>query len=406
VGSTLPGELELNDPQVLVTRDIVAYGHVAVADPERPYDQNHVLYFGRDGQMESAILARYDFTLPDTFPDSVQVDATTVTGVTLRLFRLQAYASTIDTLGEGEPAPTKVFEVYGLVDTLDTSLYPGPEPAYGALLAAEQDNGSSIFIDLPVAAFLDWYTDGMPGLIIREGMGSDPGLVGYAASELTEYNEIELEHEDTQVGPIIIVTLDESLDLAPLIYVPVADVSTMHPLEPAPASAAGGLVVRTHLRDYPYFAFDLSDLPPGSYINRAELYLAADTLANRGPLTTLVLSEIPVAAVAADTITLDVLDQASAVDGVVSADPRSVPGDEAPWLGFDVTESVQRFANGVFEEPVVWLLTGAEDVFPAYDYSILDPDFYLTRFGFHGTADGDLAPRLRITYTVFSGGGQ
>jgi len=403
VGVTAPGELQLNPAQVTVVKDVSSYGHVAVVDPQRPYDQNQVLYVGHDDYFRSAILVRYDFALPDTFPASVSLDETTVDSVYIRFFRLHAYDATLDSTGAGEPIPAKVYQVHELADTLDASRYPGPEPALGRSVAQTPAVSDLLQIPLPVSAFLAWAADGMTGLAVDEGPGSEPGLIGYASSELTEYSQIGLESADAKVGPVMVVVLDPALGIAPLAFVPVSDVSTMEILEPAPASAVQGMVVRTHVRDYPWFTFDLSSLPPGSFINRAELLLAPDTLANMGPLTTLVLSEIPLAAVDRDTIDLDVLDQATAVDGRVNVDPRSL-GAGAPWLGFTATGSVQRFVNGVFEEPMVWLLSGPEDTFQQYDTSTLDPDFYLARIAFKGTGAGNLAPRLRITYTVFSGG--
>ena len=417
VGVTAPGELDLNPVQVTVVRDVAAYGHVAVKDPERPYDQNHVLYVGEDDHFASEILVRYDLALPDSFPADVTLDAVTVDSVYLRFFRLHAYDAvqavvdtvTGDTLSRPRPLPEKVYEVFELADTLDTSRYPGPPPPVARQLAVTDRVGDLVKIPLSVSVFLDWLDAGaMTGLDIREGSGSDPGLVGYASSELTEYDQIQLEHEDTRVGVVLVVILDPALDLPEdlqrLVFVPTADVSTMHRLEAAPTSPLDGMVVRTHLRDYPWFAFDLSSLPPGSYVNRAELLLAPDTTANAGPLTTLVLSEAPRSLVETDTLSLDDLVEVTAVAGLTSVDPRSA-GAGAPWFGFTVTGSVQRFANDVFSEPTVWLLTGAEDAFRAYDTSILDPDFYLARIGFHGTAAGAVAPKLRITYTVFSGGG-
>jgi len=69
-------------------------------------------------------------------------------------------------------------------------------------------------------------------------------------------------------------------------------------------------------------------------------------------------------------------------------------------LAFDVTTLVQRVVNDVYTDPRGLVLTAGEDVFPTYDLTTVDPDFYFTEFRFFGTAAADsLRPRLEITYS-------
>ena len=68
---------------------------------------------------------------------------------------------------------------------------------------------------------------------------------------------------------------------------------------------------------------------------------------------------------------------------------------------FDLTSTVQRWANGVYGEPLLFALLPAEDFLTAYNSNSWAPDVFWQRFRFYGTAAADTndRPRLLIHYT-------
>jgi len=408
VGAGIPSELDLDDPTVLKIRTLAINGSLTLSDPDKPFDQFEVLYFGHRGEEASSILARYDFSsLQDSVGQDVVINEANIKSVTLRLFRMKAYESTDTTVAGIE----KDFEIWTLSDTLDTSLYPGDEPAVEFLIADEHGVGSAIFIDLPETRFVDWWQNGHTGIMIKEGDGSDEGLVGYASAELELYSQIDLEDDETVVGPTITVTFEDALDVGAQTFAPIADVSTFHAADSQSEDFDGGIMMRTHMRTYPWFRIDLDGLPENILVNRAILRCAVDTSRGYGPLAALVLSEVPIATVeGVDTLTLDEFGDAVAlVEGQVNVDPTYIAEDMAPWVGWDVTNSIQRYVNGVVSGGTGLILSDGEDVFSSYDIALWDPEFYLTRYWFFGTAEPeageeDMRPYLEITYTTFTGG--
>ncbi len=416
VGTALPGELQLNTQQTVFVETLAVSGRVAVKDEALSYDHNELLYFGIQGADASSILAHYDVsTLPDSLPAGVVIDETTVTSVKLRLFRTEAYAAVPDSLlDEVHPLlpqnPLKVFETHTLAAPLDVALYPGPEPALAAQIASQEGSGASVFLDLPVEQFLLWMTSGMNGLLIREGAGSQPGLVGYAAVDMTTagYQEIDLVGAGTTVGPVLTVAYRNpaaELDTA-FVFEPDVDVSTFHALAAPPADLAAGIEVQTHLRRYPYFFPDLADLPDDILINRAVLRLAID--ANSfGPVESLVLHEVPLSLLAGrDTVTIQEIEAAAVTSaGNLVVDIGQMIFDEETWVGFDVTGTLQRARNGALAPDTVLLLTAGEDFGGFAISGNYSPDFYFGRMLFLGTGYAAQKPHFEITFTPFSGGG-
>lgn len=416
VGAGLPGQLQVNTPQTVFVGTLAVSGRVAVKDASLSYDHNELLYFGNQDADASAILAHYDLTtLPDSLPEGALLDETTVTSVKLRLFRTEAYAAVPDSLVDVvhplvPQNPQKVFETFTLAAPLDVALYPGPEPATAAQIGSQSGTGASVFLDLPVPQLLAWVASGMNGLLIREGGGSQPGLVGYASVDMTTsgYQEIDLVGAGTTVGPVLTVAYRNpaaDLDTA-FVFEPDADVSTFHVLAPPPADLAAGLEVQTHLRRYPYFFPDLAGLPDDILINRAVLRLAIDA-GSFGPVESLVLHEVPLSLLAGrDTITVQEIEEAAVVsDGILAVDIGQMIYDEETWVGFDITGTVQRALNGALAPDTVLLLTAGEE-FGGYQVSgNYSPDFYFGRMLFLGTAHPSLPPHFEITFTPFSGGG-
>jgi hypothetical protein len=418
VGATVPGEISLNPPITDVFTGYARSGVVAVVNQARHFDKSEVLYLGRQDGEASSILARYDFsTLPDSLFAGAVIDDQTITDVRLRLFRTLAYAEP-DTVYEDAPAPLlpvnplKRFRVYSLAEPFDVAAYPGPEPATGALLATLEDQGNTIFIDLPVGSFLDWYENGQDGLLIGEGDGSEPGLIGYASVDMSRlgYNEIDRVGAGTAVGPTITVgyatTANPAFADTSFVFKPTADVSTFHVLNPAIEDFGENIEVQTHLRRMPWFFPDLSALPDGVLINRAVLRLSVAE-GTFGINESFSLHEVPLSLLAdRDTVTLAELDENSlTITGQTNVDLAALLAGDSQWIGFDVTSTVQRWANGVFDEETVFLLTASEK-FAGYTTSgSYDAGFYLGRYLFAGSDDAALRPHFEITYTLFSGGG-
>jgi len=416
VGAGLPGELQTNTPLTVFVENLAVGGRVAVRDETLSYDRNELLYFGSQGADASSILAHYDVsTLPDSLPAGAVLDETTVTSVKLRLFRTEAYAAVPDSLADVvhplvPQNPLKVFDIFTLAAPLDAALYPGPEPATAAQIGSQSGTGATVFLDLPVPQLLAWVTSGMNGLLIREGGGSEPGLVGYASVDMTTsgYQEIDLVGAGTEVGPVLLVAYRDpvaELDTA-FVFTPDADVSTFHALAPPPADLAAGIEVQTHLRRCPYFFPDLAGLPADILINRAVLRLAIDP-GSFGPVESLVLHEVPLSLLAGrDTITLQEIEAAAVTaTGSLAVDIGQMIFDEEVWVGFDITGTVQRTLNGALAPDTVLLLTAGED-FGGYQVSgNYSPDFYFGRMLFLGTAHPAQPPHFEITFTPFSGGG-
>jgi hypothetical protein len=250
--------------------------------------------------------------------------------------------------------------------------------------------------------FRGWVNAGQTvGLIIALGADSDAGLVGFGARELVRYSEIESVGVGTIVAPNFIVEFNDGVTPR-LLLAPVADTSTFEVVPPAPAALADiadGFVLRTCLRSYPALNFDFSRLPDDVLINRAVLRLTNNQELAFGNSEAIVVSEFNSANLAAapsDTMTFAELDEATyVITGQTSLDPTKVR-----HLAFDVTTLVQRLVNDVYADPRGLVLTAGEDIFPTYDLTSVDPDFYFTEFRFFGTtAEDSLKPRLEITYS-------
>jgi hypothetical protein len=159
------------------------------------------------------------------------------------------------------------------------------------------------------------------------------------------------------------------------------------------------LVVRSHLRSNPLLGFSLDGLPEGAVVNRAELMVTLDSTRSYGPAEAIVCCETPVSSFPpeSDSYLLDDLPirlkAAAGVMGIETAAKRRVR--------FDLTSTVQRWANGVYGEPLLFALLPAENFLSAYNSNSWAPDVFWQRFWFYGTvaADPTDRPRLLIHYT-------
>jgi hypothetical protein len=381
---------------------LAGHGNVSVTDPNLPYADYQLLYFGRQGTEESSILAHYDFAaFADTFSQAV-VDTANIKSFRLFLYLISFYQNE---LAADSTKISKYYEILEVTEPFTSEQFPGPSPAVDPnrlnpdLVLA--DANAILFFYLNKQKFVDWYEDpaSHQGLLVREAdiPGNDPGLLGFAATGFGFAGSlIDPDLAGTLVGPALNVEFrDPPNTFARLL--PTVDLSTLERLDPIPPDFTESFTLRTHLRSYPYLAFDIDLLPPAVFIERAVLGVVNDTTRSYGPLQSIVVSEIGAdfASVPEDTVTLDELQAAAdRVTGRTNIDPVT-----ETRLEFNVTSTVQRAINGAFAGPARLLLTGGESFFPAEDLGP-NPDFYLMRYVFHGTGAADsLRPYLKIVYS-------
>ncbi len=374
----------------------------AVVDTAHPFPRQQVLYVGKQGSERSSILVRYDFSVfRGSEWDTVDFTVDNIQSVKLRLQGLKYYGDLL--LPGGElGALVKRLVVHTLVDTLDPSLYPGPEPAVGGRLSSvEEGSGQEIILPLPRATFLAWAAAGRhTGVRISEGdsVGSQEGIVGYASRDLTLPASLLAPLDSgTIVGPNLLVEFREPAQIVRL--TPIADVSTLSAIDPLPDGPADGLAVRSHLRSNPLLGFSLAGLPAGAVVNRAVLTVTLDSTRSYGPAEAIVCCETPASSFPPDRSEYPLYELPSllkAADGVVGIESYA-----RRRIRFDLTSTVQRWANGVYGEPLLFALLPAEDFLSAYNSNTWAPDVFWQRFWFHGSAAADTndRPRLLIHYT-------
>jgi len=386
----------------LTVKTVNAYGAVRVEDDDLPLHRQQVLYMGSQGGVTSRILANFDFSdiYSDVYPEAAFA-LDNIKTVKLSLHKLAHYKGSLVT---GQPVNLyyQVRQLTAPFDSLDFG-YPSPAPEAGIQeLSANPDvpyQESEPGVLMRAEDFRGWLNAGQTvGLIIAFGADSDSGLVGFGARELVRYSEIESVGVGTIVAPNFIVEFNDGTTPR-LLLAPVADTSTFEVVPPAPADIGDGFVLRTCLRSYPACDFDFSRLPDDVLINRAVLRLTNNQELAFGNSEAIVVSELDslkLAAASSGTMSFAALDSATyVITGQTSLDPTHVR-----HLAFDVTTLVQRLVNDVYPDPRGLVLTAGEDIFPTYDLTSVDPDFYFTEFRFFGTtAEDSLKPRLEITYS-------
>lgn len=388
----------------LPVRAVTDYGAVQIEDSALPLHRQQVLYMGSQGGVASRILANFDFSgvYSEVYPEAVFAPENIKT-VKLSLHKLTHYKGS-EVTGQPVDHYYQVRQMEAPFDSLAFTGYPNLIEDAGIRdieLSAKPDSAyqeTEPGILLRAADFRNWLSAGQTvGLIIGFRDDSDPGLVGFGARELVRYSEIESVGVGTVVAPNFIVEFNDGTTPR-LLLAPVADTSTFEVVPAAPADIADGFVLRTCLRSYPAFDFDFSRLPDDVLINRAVLRLTNDQELAFGNNEAIVVSELDSLKLAAAPLAMTIaeLDEATyAITGQSSLGPKAVR-----HLAFDVTTLVQRLVNDVYTNPRGLVLTASEDIFPTYDLTAVDPDFYFTEFHFFGTAAADsLRPRLEITYT-------
>lgn len=399
------------------------YGALEVTNEAEPLDEREVLYLGADGNDASSILVTFDFSkLPYDLWTEDLLREDNISSVLLQLQLLEWYSPNhgADPLDEDSrperywTGAQKNYDVHILAAPLDTLGYPGPEPAYSPstvnLVQPREPANGPIFVDLSKATVAGWLAARVPvSLIIREGAGSEPGLLGIASKEMVHGGStLPRLRPGASLGPTLIIDTVEypaSLpdSLSNLVVRPVADVSTWHALEEPPASAADGILFRTHLREYPALGFDLADLamlPRNVRINRAELTLVTDPARLAGPTHVMVASEVAPEFAPPGVTAVPLADLEPALYVVGGRSGLNPEDEESDTIAIDVTSSVQRYLNGAYEGRRVFLLTEGESFLTGWRANPA-PDFWFRRRWFFGTEDADPArrPRLKIVYS-------
>lgn len=390
----------------LVINDIEIFKDKNISEAELPLAEQEVLYLGSQQGNSSAILLNYDFKsiATDSFPESAWTNDN-ITYVKLRFLMLEYYGHLRD--GEGDTEDEKVlakyYDVFELDAEFDPAAFPGPLPSHGLTnlnIEPSLDDAEYLEIQMSVPFFVSWVeADTTQGLMVSEGAGSVQGLAGFSSREMLHPASSLIDYqEDTLVAPVFLVHFAHNDST--FILEPTADTSSFHELSQAPSDVADGIMLRTCLRTYPMLRFDFSTLPPNAFINRAVLSVCNDTSLSFGNLQSMVISEIGVEnfGVAGDTMPLADLEGAVyRVSGMVNLDPIL-----HEHLEFNVTTSIQRIINDVYEGDKAFIMTAGEDFFPSYDLDAMDPDFFFTQFSFYGNSEDvpdSLRPKLKISYT-------
>jgi len=416
-GSGLSGNLQFDTLLAPFEADTVkTFGELQVFNPAVPFSHDQVLYLGHPGDESASILARYNFATPlDSLPPGLAITAANIKSVRLRLFQLALI-----------PAYTlqKLYRVYTLAQPLDSTQYVEPAfpfapPTTDQLIASQYSAaGADVEIDLKHPdLFVQWYQQGTPnGIMITDadstydvgGGVKAPlpiGFSGYGSKE-NRFPASTIAGDlgaGTVVGPIIKVEFFDPPNTI-IRWQALVDVTSFSSLLPLPPAPAQGLVLRTHLRAYPFLSFALDRLPRDAFINRAVLVVTndPDTLQSYGPTVNIVCGEIPNEVLPRSgrpdsTFSLDSLaTRIRIATGQTGLDPKTLRR-----LEFDVTLSIQRLVNGVYLRPFSFLLFSDEAFTGIFHTSGLDPDYELRRLHFLGTDAADPAdrPHLMITYT-------
>ena len=401
------------------------FGVLAVQDPDVPLDETEVLYLGTSDTEQSAILVDYDFSFLD-HPDNEELlpflTRENISSVKIQLIMLEWYTpwrggsspsdpGYIPPVVKEWPGAPKYLDVHQLVAPYDTLSYPGAEPQYiPNPISKPRDEpytDSLVWIECEKMIVLEWLENRAEvGIIIREGTGSTPGILGFTSKEMKHGGStLPQEHEDVTLGVALIIGLYEQPDSWPsgqqfLTVSPLADVSTWHELQDPYTDPDEGVMVRTHLRSYPMLRFNLDSLPPNARINRANLVVYNDTSRSEGHRTVLTCSELPPAFAPPGVTNIDLGDfepEIYFLHGSGSWQPEHLSEHE---LKFNVTTSIQRYVNSVYEGERGFLLAAGEFFFASFN-SNPDPDFWFTKWIFFGAAaDSALRPRLEISYTL------
>ncbi len=411
--------------QMLTIDQIIHQGALDVAEAGAPLDETEVLYIGGTGADATSILANYDFSVFD-HPDSAYLQdyltPENIGSAEIRMSMLTWYnpyhgnpPAAGDTTYSSDLkewlGASKYYDVHQLDAPFDTLSFPGAEPAFaaGAVSSVGNEPGvleGDVVISCNKDVVADWLQQRQEvGVVIREGLGSQPGLLGFASKEMVHGGStLDPQNASVTLGPALRILLYDQpaewvSDRQYLVIGPRSDISTWHELEDPDTGADGEIMVRTHLRSYPVVRFDLDALPDNVRINRANLVVYNDTTRSLGHKTVLTCSEIAPEFAPTGITRVELADIEPEIYFLAGSglwEPEHIEDHE---LKFNVTTSLQRYLNDAYDGDRGFLLAAGEYFFTGWN-SNPDPDFWFSKWVFFGPgADPDRRPRLEVSYT-------
>lgn len=415
-----------------------SFAGLQVEDQSQRIPDLETLYMGTAKNTKASFIVNFDFSdiFSEEFPEEL-FTLENIKTVKINLTKFLPYKAAGDSIvvnpdtgdtttvsvSTGQPLDLYYFvnELIEPFDPLDYESAPKDLPPFDPTIINLDfqlpNTAMEPSLKLTVSDFLRWVDEGTKiGLVFRLGDLSDPGLVGYASSELTTFSEVPPLAVGTIPGPDIVV--DFASEEVNLQVAPSEDTTVFEEVDTVPgtaAAAADSFVLRTGLRAYPAIRFDLSALPTNALINKAVLSVVNDTSTSYGPEFSVMISEITASTMDTPPVPFDVATIADSTRVYPLSFRSNLRAKQDFVIEFDITTGIRRAVNRVNEEPRGFLLSGVEDKF-IFPFGNLPPDltgpsFYYRQLNLLGFDDPvpEHRPRLRIWYSVIdelSGGGQ
>lgn len=388
--------------------------NLRLRDDSRPLHDADVLYLGTTGAEAASIMARFDFSVladPDSAYLIPYLQADNIGRTWLRMYGLTWYEAAPQNGPDGRRpwyGSRKVYEVHRLSAVPQAWPAPAPEPAFLPAWLSDPleqiTSGGPCQVELEAAACRDWIAGRIPiGLLVREGPGSQPGVVGLASASFTAYSLIEPVRVGTVVGPSLLIELLQSPPSWPEgrgdVFVLPADwdAATWH-ATPPDSPPADDFVLPSQTGGMNLLRFRLDDELPYARLLRADLVLtsAPDTSAGLPTLVTCHDAAPALADTAADVWNLADLADAVSYLGQATMNPeRAVP----QTLRFDVTTAVRDALARDDGLPLALLLSGCDPTLTGGDCARRPWWFGYSRMTFRGTGRGAPdAPHLELTF--------
>lgn len=428
------GFIDSQIDSTLVSVELVAmeaFSGIRAENPDVKIHQQQSLFLGTEPDTRTSFLVNFDFSdfLGTEFPEDIY-NLENIKTVKFSMTKLTVYALDIEDPEEKADLDTPqelkfwINEIAEPFDPVDYESFPTVAPTpIGPFLTKDVDvpvTGSEPTLAMFPEDLMKWITAGTKvGMIVRLSDDTPEGLVGFASRDLIQFSQVPLLAQGTIVAPEIIVEFNDATLIRQI--VPSEDTTVFEAVSPAPETideAADTFVLRTGLRSYPAFRFDMSVLPDNALINRAVLTVVNDTASSFGPVFSVAISEItaelmdnPYGTPPSGDMNVALMGDDSRVYPLTFRSNLLTKLDYT--IEFDITTGVRRAVNLVNEEPRGFILSGIDDasVFPFLSRppDVTTPDFYYRQMNFFGFEDPDKAPKLKIWYSVIddlSGGGQ
>jgi len=420
------GFIESQIDSTLLSVELVAmeaFSGIRVVNPDVEIHRQQSLFLGTETDTRTSILVNYDFSdfLGTNFPEDIY-NLENIKTVKFSLTKLTVYALDIEDPEEkaadiDTPQELKFWinETDEPFDPVDYESFPTVAPTPVGPFLTKFPNvpvtGSEPTMAMFPEDLMKWITAGTKmGIVIRLSDDTPEGLVGFASRDLTQYSQVPLLAVGTIVAPEIIVEFNDTTPISQII--PSEDTTVFEAVGTAPETldeAADTFVLRTGLRSYPAFRFDLSRLPNNALINRAVLTVVNDTASSFGPVFSVAISEItaelmdnPYGTPPSGDMNVALLGDDSRVYPLTFRSNLLTKIDYT--IEFDITSGIRRAINLVNEEPRGFILSGIDDasVFPFLSRppDVTTPDFYYRQMNFFGFQDPENAPKLKVWYSV------